>query len=318
MYLEGAGPAFTLPMRARGFTRAGGLGALADDPNFYALPRSMQRRVESGEWTLETAVAKARNQGVFGSELPAHMRPPPASSPPPPSKTAGGSRSAAATATPSSSPPPPSSSAPSSSAEPDCKQPVSTAERDAIRDELKFALDYKGQGQPGNRGIHWHEGHPDIKAWFEDIIPRIDGLYERPKLLRCSAGARKRAGIWVGQVRDMLSRVKKPGGFTSVDATFQAPIHRGPTYTIRASSDPDIQRAIHGRGSAGPTQSSHPAGSVVVGGQAYQSSAQARAAGVTPEQASLDFDARGGTIAGIPTSYLLIGAAALAFFAMKK
>jgi len=228
-----------------------------------------------------------------------------------------------------------------------CPQPVSTEERDAIKAKLARALDYKGQRPVG---IHWHEGHPDIKEYFDDIMSRIKGLYKRPRMLRCSAGARNRARIWTGQVSELLDRVKGPGGFTIVPTTFKMPMHRGPTYTIRSTSDPAIRsamkRAVPGSknpifteplGKTSPAVVSHAPGSVVVGGAAYPTSRAAREAGATKATGELRVTTATGaarealaadatllpglpsTIAGIPTNYLLYGGLALtAFMLLKK
>ena len=89
-------------------------------------------------------------------------------------------------------------------ASPACPQPVHTVERDKIRDELnKWTRNWMGGG------VHWHEGHPDLKAWLNDLMPRMIGLTQRPKLLRCSAEARKKALAWTGTLRAMYG---VPGG----------------------------------------------------------------------------------------------------------
>lgn len=190
--------------------------------------------------------------------------------------------------------------------ETDCPQPVSTAERDALRDELDK---YAGWG-PGTYD-QWHEGHPDLKIALDDIGGRMKGLYDRPKLLRCDAEARKRANEWIASLKVLLRGVKSSfnqgwdaSGFTRVPATFTWSFYRGPTYTIRSTSDPSIARTMHdhcvkywgegactdappgwaklsGGGSAppptGPAPPSAPPGSVVVDGQIFRTSAEERA-----------------------------------------
>lgn len=92
----------------------------------------------------------------------------------------------------------------------DCPQPVHTDERDQIRAKLEQMMGYYGQRPFGQ---HWHEGHPDVKAWLADLIPRVEGLYKRPKLLRCSAEARKRAIEWWGTFQYVGNRIRSEGSF---------------------------------------------------------------------------------------------------------
>lgn len=131
--------------------------------------------------------------------------------------------------------------------EADCAQPVSTAERDALREELGK---YAGWG-PGTYE-QWHEGHPDLRAALDDIGGRMKGLYDRPKLLRCDKEARNRASTWIQQLRQLLSNVKSApnhgwdaSGFTRVSKAFDWSFYRGPTYHIRSTSDPNIARTMH-------------------------------------------------------------------------
>ncbi len=208
---------------------------------------------------------------------------------------------------------------------PDCPQPTSTADRDRIRNELKkFTGNWMGQ-RP--KGIHWHEKHPDIKRAIEDIVMRMIGITQRPKKLRCSAEMRNRANKWIDSLDALLRKVKSGGGSyggaTVVPSTFQWGFYRGPTYTIRSTNDPAIRVAMGLPPLAGatalgpplaPVAASHPPGSVVVGGKAYTSSGEARAAeaaavptGVVA-QSEPDVAA---TVAGIPSEYLLYGALAL-------
>lgn len=127
-------------------------------------------------------------------------------------------------------------------------QPVSSEERDAILDRLnKFTRNWMGQ-KP--HGINWHENHPDIKNALEEVIQAMIRLTQRPKLLRCSAEARKRAESWCDAVDSLLRRVKSDpqhyGGFTSVPTTFVWTAYHLPKFTIRSSSDPAINAAMHG------------------------------------------------------------------------
>ncbi len=226
----------------------------------------------------------------------------------------------------------------------ECPQPVHFTERDELRNEIK------GWTSP-HAGRHYHENHPDVRAIFEDIVRRLRGLEQRPKLLRCSNEARSRARQWIRQLEELRRRVEKrgTGGPAGCQATtwvhvtepFQFTVHRGPTYTIRpGSTRPDC----FGQGGAtpttpsGPVQSSAPPGSVVVNGVAYPSSAAAAAAqapgssmappeitSVTPAPTtsgglfpSFDgFDLEG-SIAGIPTKYLVYGGLALVAWRMMK
>lgn len=166
--------------------------------------------------------------------------------------------------------------------ESDCAQPVSGQERDDLRNQIKeWTNPYEAD--------HFHEGHPDLKAIYADITHRLSGLEQRPKLLRCSKDARDRANNWMGQLKDLCMRVKSDGphcsGYTRVPSSFSFTVFRGPTYTVRSSSDPAVQAsqaAFAGRAPAGsaavPPVSSAPPGSVVVGGVVYATSAEATAA----------------------------------------
>jgi hypothetical protein len=226
----------------------------------------------------------------------------------------------------------------------ECPQPVSTAERDSLRNEIK------GWTSP-YAGPHYHENHPDVKAIFNDIVNRLRGLEKRPQLLRCSKEARDRAQKWIGQLEDLRRRVEKrgttgPAGCTAttwvhVTEPFQFSVFRGPTYTVRpGSTRPDCFKSGQGAAPApGPIVSSAPPGSVVVGGVTYPSSAAAAAAtapttpgssstppeitSVTPAPTtsngfpSLLPDLEG-SVAGIPTKYLVYGAGALFAWRMLK
>lgn len=157
----------------------------------------------------------------------------------------------------------------------ECPQPVSTAERDTLREELGR---YAGWG-PGTYE-QWHEGHPDLRVALDDIGGRMKGLYDRPKLLRCEKEARDRAQIWMGQLRDLLFKVKSApnrgwdaAGYTYVRTPFTWSIHRGPTYTIRPTGVPgpvaDAMYAFAHGGAPPPAaaatvQSSAPPGTVVL------------------------------------------------------
>lgn len=212
--------------------------------------------------------------------------------------------------------------------ETDCPQPVSTAERDALRNKI-------GEYTSPHNVKHVAEGHPDITAAWNDILRRLRGLYDRPKLLRCSQEARTRANNWIGQMDDLCRRVKSDpahcAGFTRVATAFPFTVFRGPTYTIRASTDPDVQRAMQafaGGGSASVAPvSSAPSGSVVVNGQVFASSAEANAAAARGESSVVSttggavpsfLPSMEGQVGGIPTKYLLYGALGLVAFKMLK
>jgi len=229
-----------------------------------------------------------------------------------------------------------------------CPQPVSTADRDALRNEIK------GWTSP-YAGAHYHENHPDVRAIFNDVVNRLRGLEQRPQLLRCDKEGRDRARIWIKQLEDLRRRVEKrgtmgPAGCTAatwvhVTEPFQFTVFRGPTYTVRpGSTRPDCFKPGQGAAAApGPVVSSAPPGSVVVGGVTYPSSAAAAAATTpappTPGSSSTppeitpvtpapttptggplslpSFDLEG-TIAGVPTMYLVYGAGALFAWRMLK
>lgn len=128
----------------------------------------------------------------------------------------------------------------------DCPEPVSEEEFQRIRGELgKLVNAWRGQAQGG---IHWHEGHPDIKAFLADIMPRMLGLYERQWLIRCFKEGRKKAEEWTATVDDLLRRVKSQpatySGFTTVSEPFRISSYNVPTYTIRASTDPAVEEAM--------------------------------------------------------------------------
>lgn len=221
----------------------------------------------------------------------------------------------------------------------DCPQPVHTNERDALRNEIKgWTSPYKGQ--------HYHEGHPDIKAVFTDIQNRLRGLEQRPKLLRCSREARDRATRWIAQLNELRSKASRVGtadrpgakatSWIRVDTAFPFTVYRGPTYTIRPGvphpeAFKDLTTPESERGGAvpppvrtggGATSSSAPPGSVVIDGVVYESSAAAKAAllasptSSTPEPVPGDVLGGGGTVAGIPTQYLIYGGLALAAWKM--
>lgn len=236
--------------------------------------------------------------------------------------------------------------------EKDCPQPVSTAERDALREELGR---YAGWG-PGTYD-QWHEGHPDLIVALDDIGGRMKGLYDRPKLLRCEKEARDRAQIWMGQLRDLLFKVKSApnrgwdaSGFTAVNAPFQWSLHRGPTYTIRSTQDPAVNCTMQKWGASvwggaipsncqqlappGSTTSSAPPGTVVTGGQQLTTTPPpAPSAGSPPAQPiatvggggvwtppaayAPDFMA-GELVPGLPNRYLVYGALGLLAWRMVK
>ncbi|MGH7259967.1 MAG: hypothetical protein ACREI9_04715 [Nitrospiraceae bacterium] len=220
----------------------------------------------------------------------------------------------------------------------ECPQPVHYTERDALRNEIK------GWTNP-SEGIHFHENHPDVRAIFDDIVRRLSGLEARPKLLRCSAEARSRANNWIGQLKDLQRRINKPGigvpfsrsQWVRVEQPFQFTVYRGPTYTVRAGTPhPEAFSGQPATGSpTGQTPSSAPAGSVVVDGVTYPSSAAAAAAtapgssGTPPEITAVTPASTGGLpglpsfslegdVAGIPTKYLVYGVLALVGWRMLK
>lgn len=127
-------------------------------------------------------------------------------------------------------------------AEPDCTQPVDPS----VRDELITTI--KGYTNPWFV-THFAEGHPDLIAIYNDIKRRLSGLEHRPKLVRCSTEARNKANNWIGQIKDLCHRVKSDGvhcsGYTRVPTAFTYKVFNGPTYTIRSTSDPAVNRAMH-------------------------------------------------------------------------
>jgi hypothetical protein len=228
----------------------------------------------------------------------------------------------------------------------ECPQPVHTVDRDALRTRI-------GEWTGPWDVDHVAEGHPDIKAAWNDIRGRLRGLYDRPLLLRCSKEARDRADRWLGQLQELCNAVKSDGrncaGYTRVPAAFSFTVFRGPTYTIRASNHPDVSRAQQAfAGNAPPATvapvSSAPPGSVVIDGQVYASSAAAAAASPAPASTTQEAtapEAGGvvptaggasawippaaagafnleGSIAGIPTKYLVYGALGLLAYRMVK
>lgn len=223
----------------------------------------------------------------------------------------------------------------------ECPQPVHFTERDELRNEIK------GWTNP-SEGVHFHENHPDVRAIFNDIIRRLHGLEMRPKLLRCSAEARSRAHNWIGQLKDLQRRINKPGigvpfsrsTWVRVTEPFQFTVYRGPTYTVRPGTPhPEAFSGQPATGTpSGQTPSSAPAGSVVVNGVTYQSSAAANAATAAAAQEPSSPETGGvvpttggggavapsggsfleGSIAGIPTKYLLFGALGLMAWKMVK
>lgn len=224
-----------------------------------------------------------------------------------------------------------------------CPEPVSTAERDDLRNEIK------GWTNP-SEGIHFHENHPDVRAIFNDVVKRLAGLEARPKLLRCSAEARSRANNWIGQLKSLQRRINQKGigvpysrsTWVRVTEPFQFTVYRGPTYTVRPGTPhPEAFAGQPATGTpTGQTPSSAPAGSVVVNGVTYTSSAAAAAAlSPAPAQQPSSPEAGGvvpttggggsvvipsgasfleGSVAGIQTKYLLYGALGLLAWKMVK
>lgn len=98
--------------------------------------------------------------------------------------------------------------------EPGCAEPVPTAERDALVARMQgYRGDYYAQRPPGR---HWAESHPDLRAALEDFFQRFAGLQDRPKLLRCDAGARQKAELALRDIEELLAYVKR-GGATVVE-----------------------------------------------------------------------------------------------------
>lgn len=223
----------------------------------------------------------------------------------------------------------------------ECPQPVHTNERDALRDKIKgWTSPYKG--------AHYHEGHPDIKAVFIDIQNRLRGLEQRPKLLRCSREARDRATRWIAQLNELRAKASRVGtadrpgakatSWIRVDTAFPFTVYRGPTYTIRPGvphpeafkdlTTPEAETSAQAPTPptikpGGETPSSAPPGSVVVNGVVYERSSAVTQAGgeiSTPEPVpgapGDSFAGGGGTVAGIPTQYLIYGGLALAAWKM--
>lgn len=146
---------------------------------------------------------------------------------------------------------PPATELPVDPAEPDCTQRVSTADRDRIRAELIKYLP-SGRFDPwAGPWFHDDEGHPDLKVAFRDIGDRLQGLLDRPILLRCSSEARSRALQWIASLHELTVAVKtipRDGwdahGDTVVPVGFTWTFYRGPVYTIRPTSDPNVQTAM--------------------------------------------------------------------------
>ncbi len=133
--------------------------------------------------------------------------------------------------------------------EPDCAEPVSTADRDNLRNELGRWVNRLHPADPWlGDWAQIDEGHPDLKAALADIGERMQGLYDRPKLLRCSAEARDRALRWIASMNQLIVAVKSApnqgynaSGVTTVPNGFTWTFYRGPVYPIRANNDPAVQ-----------------------------------------------------------------------------
>lgn len=120
-------------------------------------------------------------------------------------------------------------------AEENCPEPDGAKRTELIAAAHKLYHDYNAQTPARGRGFHWTEGHPDLRAWWEDWYPRIRGLAKRPKLMRCSKKARDRMVIFISQAEYVLANsmqtaasnvhIKAPG--------FRAPLHGSRVYWIR-------------------------------------------------------------------------------------
>lgn len=125
-----------------------------------------------------------------------------------------------------------------SAAEPDCPD-SDTAARDALIAESKrLTGDYYSQTPAKGRGYHWHEGHPDLRAFWEDWYTRIEGLEHRPKLVRCNKGARERMQQWINDARHALQVTKRNvpgrGSMTVIDGPgIKLPLYRSRVYWVR-------------------------------------------------------------------------------------
>lgn len=204
-------------------------------------------------------------------------------------------------------------------AEPGCDEPVPTAERDALRAELqKWTRDFFGQA---GRGIHWHEGHPDLRAYLEDIIPRMDGLVHRPKLLRCSAEARRRAGAWIQNMENFRGTVKRvvpgKGDMTVIPAGgVNLPLHRGRTYHVRGPWYDGKFQPVGGGAeipkppAPGPVRTPEPENGGRAPGEAVP--------GLPPTVEGIWESFTTGYVFGIPKAYLVYGAVALVAYNFLK
>lgn len=217
-------------------------------------------------------------------------------------------------------------------ASPECPQPVSTGERDSLRAELEQMEGYFGQRPWGQ---HWHEGHPDVRAWLADLMPRVDGLYHRPKLLRCSAEARKKAREWISTWKWVGSQIRSEksflrGGSTSVPKGGLL-VH---TYNMRdyflregnpsgfvpgsaeeAANKPPQQAVPKEEGVPFPGGgATAPAPTATTGGKSdVVPTAEGGYAVTSPAGFSME-----GSVAGIPTKYLVYGGLALVAMKMLK
>lgn len=235
----------------------------------------------------------------------------------------------------------------------ECPQPVHTNERDALRTKIgewtsPHHTKHIAEGHPDIQAA-WE----DMRGRLRGLYDRPQ-LLRCSKEARTRAD--RWLGQMQELCSQVKSDGAHCAGFTRVPQTFSFTVFRGPTYTIRASHTQvapgqtiaDVQR---GTTPAPAPASSAPPGSVVVDGQVYASSAAAAAAtapassaaaesagypeegGVVPTSGgasawippsvSKGFAESGGSflegsIAGIPTKYLLYGALGLMAWKMVK
>lgn len=220
----------------------------------------------------------------------------------------------------------------------ECPQPVHTNERDALRNQLKELLGYYGQRPFGQ---HWHEGHPDVRAWLDDLIPRVKGLYDRPKLLRCSAEARKKAREWASTFNWVGSQIRsggsfQRGGYTSVpggglyvrtynlrDYNFRpgnpagAGAAKPPPLPVEKEEGVPFDPSVGGAG-GDPTKSASPPSSTPTATSGGQPSVAPTAEGGYAPAQTFGTAPLPDSIAGIPSQYLIYGGLALLAWRMVK
>lgn len=145
-----------------------------------------------------------------------------------------------------------------------CPQPVTTAERDDLKDRIS-ARYFDWQGQTPSLfgpGGHWHEGHPGIKAYLNDLMPRMLGLYKRPKLLRCSKEARHRGEEWLNALDELFRKTKVQGKTVVPAGGVTMKTYRMPDYHFAGPWPKNGAAASSGGGAAagpGPSGGGTPA-----------------------------------------------------------